>query len=66
MMGLALLIVIGQGVIISLLLSFIRTFGAYTEVLQTVHAENLILRKFLAQAHRPVDIHDGLPEEEVA
>lgn len=64
-MLLALLIVLGEGAIIALLLYFIRTFGAYTEVLVTVHQENLVLRKHLARAVQPVDVHEGLPEEEL-
>ena len=66
MMVLALIAILLQGVIVGLLLYFIRTFGQYTEVLQVVHRENLVLRKTLGRAMRPpIDIHEGLPEHEV-
>lgn len=63
MMWLAGAFVLAQGILIVLLLYFVRTFGQYTTVLLAVHDENLTLRRVLAkQLNPPLDVHEGRPE----
>lgn len=45
MIWIALVIVVGQGCIIGLLLYFVRTFGAYTNILLRTHESNVMLRE---------------------
>jgi hypothetical protein len=45
MIWVALVMVLGQGIIIGTLLYFVRTFGAYTEALLRTHESNITIHE---------------------
>jgi hypothetical protein len=70
MMWAAIAIVLGQGLILSIGLRVVRTFGAYTEVLLQTHQENLLIQADnlaladLLKTLRPHSRHDDPPAQE--
>ena len=45
LLGIALVLILGQGGIVYMLLRLVRTFGGYTDVLLRTHESNVLLRE---------------------